>query len=423
MNIVDTLPDAAGLATALAIGLLIGLERGWSSRDLSEGSRVAGLRTFALTGLLGGLLASLHNEFGSLPLLCGLIGISLLLVVSYRKAVDITGSLSITTAVALLLTFVIGAIAARGAIELALTAGIVVTLLLALKPTLHGWLRLIEYRELTAALQLLVLSVVILPNLPDAGYGPYEALNPYRLWWAIVLIASLSLAGHLAMRLSGPQRGILWTGLLGGMASSTAATLALARYAKQQPALMGAACAGILAASGVMFLRILILIGTLGPGLLKTFGLPLLITGLALLALAIWQRRRSDGQGSSHDHVDAMAPFDLGTAFGFGAFLALMAVLVPAAREWLGSGGLYLLATLSGIADVDAIVIALTRLQATAALSTTSASVAIGLATLANMTSKGVITWVTAGQSSGRRVTAGYAAAMALGAMTLLIML
>lgn len=419
MNITDTLPNAAGLATALAIGLLVGLERGWSSRDLSEGSRVAGLRTFALTGLFGGLLATLHDEFGSLPLLSGLIGIALLLVVSYRKAVEITGSLSITTAVALLLTFVIGAIAARGSIELALTAGIIVTLLLALKPTLHGWLRLIEYRELTAALQLLVLSVVILPNLPDAGYGPYEALNPYRLWWAVVLIASLSLAGHLAMRLTGPQRGILWTGLLGGLASSTAATLALARYARQQPGIAGAACAGMLAASGVMFLRILILIATLGPGLLKRFGLPLLACGVVLLGLAIWQRRRSDGNAADSSHVAAMPPFDLGTAFGFAAFLAIMAVLVPAAREWLGTGGLYLLATLSGIADVDAIVISLTRLQAAANLSAHSAAIAIGLATLANMLSKGVIAWVTAGRASGRVVVAGYAASMAVGAVML----
>ncbi len=120
----------------------------------------------------------------------------------------------------------------------------IAAVLLDMKPTLHGWLRLIEHRELTAALQLLVLSVVILPNLPSVGLGPYHALNPYQLWWAVILIASLSMVGHVAMRITGAQRGILWTGLLGGLASSTAATLALARFARLQPSLEGACAAG-----------------------------------------------------------------------------------------------------------------------------------------------------------------------------------
>ena len=224
---------AVGLAASLALGLLIGLERGWRERELSDGGRVAGLRTFALTGLLGGLLATLFDDFGPWPLLGGLFGVSLLLAVSYRAATKTSGNLSITSAVAMLLTLVLGAIAAHGDIALALAAAVVVAVLLDLKPTLHRWLHLIEHRELTAALQLLVLSVVILPNLPDQGFGPYQALNPYRLWWAVVLIAGLSLAGHVAMRATGPQRGVFWTGVLGGLASSTAATLALARHARQ----------------------------------------------------------------------------------------------------------------------------------------------------------------------------------------------
>ena len=204
-----------GLGAALAVGLLIGLERGWHQRDLNEGARVAGLRTFALTGLLGGVLGSLVPTFGPWPLVAGLAGLALLMAVAYLRSAQATGGLSATTSVALLLTLALGAYASSGAIALALAAAVVATVLLNLKPTLHGWLRQIEHRELTAALQLLVLSVVILPYLPNAGFGPYAALNPYALWWAVILIAGLSLAGHFAVRVAGPDRGLLWTGMLG----------------------------------------------------------------------------------------------------------------------------------------------------------------------------------------------------------------
>jgi uncharacterized membrane protein (DUF4010 family) len=170
-------------------------------------------------------------------------GLALLLTVSYARNAKLSGNLSATTPVAMLLTLALGAFAAHGNITLALSAAVIGAVLLDLKPTLHGWLRLIDHRELTASLQLLVLSTVILPYLPNTGLGPYAALNPYHLWWAVILIAGLSLTGHFAMRITGAQRGVLWTGILGGLASSTATTLALARYAREQPSPTGAAVA------------------------------------------------------------------------------------------------------------------------------------------------------------------------------------
>lgn len=412
-------PDAPGLIAALAVGLLIGLERGWHDRELPEGGRVAGLRTFALTGLLGGVLGHLQPDFGPWPLLGALLGLSLLLTVSYARAAKLSGNLSATTAVAMLLTLVLGAFAAHGSITLALAAAVIVAVLLDLKPTLHGWLRLIEHRELTASLQLLVLSVVILPYLPNAGLGPYGALNPYQLWWAVILIAGLSLAGHFAMRLTGSRRGILWTGLLGGLASSTAATLALARYARQQPALAGAAAAGSLAACGVMFFRMAVLLGVIQPTLLSTFGSALVVTGVVMLGMALWRWRRRSGSAASEGAVGAMAPFDLGTALGFGAFLAVMAVLVPAAKQWLGTSGIYVLSAVSGLADVDAIVISLARLHGADGLPTTVAVAALGLATAANMVTKAGIAWTTGGAQFGKPVVIGYLIAMACGTASL----
>ena len=415
----DTWATAQGLAAALAVGLLIGVERGWRDRDLADGGRVAGLRTFALAGVLGGVLAVLPSEFGAWPLLGGIVGLSLLLAVSYREASRASGNLSVTTAVAMLLTFVLGALAARGAVALALAAAVVTAVLLNLKPTLHRWLQLIQHRELTAALQLLVLSVVILPNLPDSGYGPYQALNPYRLWWAVVLIAGLSLAGHLAMRLTGARRGVFWTGVLGGLASSTAATLALARHARRQPALAEAAAAGALAACGVMFLRMLVLVASIQPSLARPLGVPLIATGVTLLLLAVWQWRSGAGRSVPAQEVEPVAPFDLGTALGFGAFLAVMAVLVPAAKQWLGEPGIYALAALSGLADVDATVISVARLQGAGGLSEATTVAAISLTTLANMGTKASIAWTTGGAAVGWPVLRGYAVAMAVGAVTL----
>ena len=411
----DTWATAHGLAAALAVGLLIGVERGWRDRDLAEGGRVAGLRTFSLVGLLGGALAVLLTEFGAWPLLGGMVGLSFLLVVSYREASRASGNLSITTAVAMLLTLVLGALAASGAAVQALAAAVVVAVLLDQKPTLHRWLQLMQHRELTAALQLLVLSLVILPNLPDAGYGPYQALNPYRLWWAVVLIAGLSLAGHFAMRITGAHRGVFWTGVLGGLASSTAATLALARLAKQQPALAEAAAAGALAACGVMFLRIVVLLASVQPALLRPLGAPLVATGVVLLLLAVWQWRKRSGQGVPAQEVEPVAPFDLGTALGFGAFLAVMAVLVPAAKDWLGAPGIYALAALSGLADVDATVISVARLQGAGGLTVATAVLAVGLTTVANMVTKASIAWKIGGAAVGLPVLRGYAVAMALG--------
>lgn len=207
-----------GLLAALWIGLVIGLERGWRNRELADGERVAGLRTFALTGSLGGVLA----QAGAWLLAVGALGLAALATVSYREAFRLSGSLSVTSAVAMLLDIRLGRPGDTGRPRAGGGHGRDRCRAAELRPELHQWLRLMEHRETSAALQSL-LSAVILPFLPDASYGPYSALNPYRLWWAVVLIAGLSLSGHVAMRFAGAQRGAQLTGL--ALASSTAATV------------------------------------------------------------------------------------------------------------------------------------------------------------------------------------------------------
>lgn len=402
---------ALELTAAFILGAVIGLERGWRERERAEGSRVAGLRTFALVGLLGGALGILNTSTGPWPIAAGLLGLGLLAIAAYRENVRVHGGLGATTAVALLLTGVLGVLAGTGQPLLAIAAAVIVAVVLDLKPALHRWLQLVEQRELSAALQLLVLSAVILPWLPDAGYGPYEALNPRRLWWAVVLIAGLSLLGHLAVRVAGSGRGIFLTGLLGGLASSTAATLALARQARAEPALAGSAAAGALAANAMMFVRMTVVVGAFQPALLLPMGGPMLAAAATLAVLALWLLRR-DTKQSTAPAAPASASFDLATALGFGALLGALAVLAEFMRDWLGDAGLYGLALASGLVDVDAILLAVMRLSSADSIAAITAITAAGLAAGANMAMKALLATSIGGRAMGRRVAGGYLASL-----------
>lgn len=405
----ESLETLRGLGAALAIGLLVGMERGWRDRELADGGRVAGLRTFALVGLLGGVAAMLDVWAGPWALAAALGGLAALLAVSYAAGAKASGSVSATTAVAAMVTLALGALAAKGEAVAAIAAAVVVALLLDLKPVLHRWLRLVESRELTALLQLLVLSLVILPVLPDRGFGPFGAINPYRLWWAVVLVASLSLAGHVAMRLSGPQRGLLLSGLLGGLASSTAATVALARRSQQQPDGAATLSAAILAACGVMFIRMTVLVAALQPALLARLGGILAVMALASFGAAAWHWRQRSGEGTPDGEASAdESLFDLRSALAFGALLAAVAVFTRAAKDTLGTAGLYGLAALSGLADVDAIVISVMRMNADGELPAGTAALGAVLAAASNLVMKAGLARAIGGRAIGMRVGASF---------------
>ena len=397
---------AQALGSALGVGLLVGLERGWRDRDLPEGGRVAGLRTFTLIGLLGGLIALLAPAPGLL-LAAGLFGVVVLFAVSFRRASAAAGTLSITTAVAALATFCLGALAASGQAILAVGTAVAVALLLDLKPLLHRWLRLIQPAELNALLQMGVLTAVVLPLLPDKGYGPYGALNPYQLWLAVILIAGLSLLGHIAVRIRGEQQGLLWIGLLGGLASSTAATLALARIGRGQPGWHVPVAAAIVASCGVMFLRMALVVGVLQPALAPRMSLFLVLLAAAAFLFAGWQWRQRPASGTAMQPASDRL-FDLPTAIGFGIVLGAVAVVTRVARDTIGTAGIYAVAFVSGLADVDAILISSVQMLAQGELPAATTATAILLAASANMLTKAAFAWTIAGRSVGVRVTAGY---------------
>jgi uncharacterized membrane protein (DUF4010 family) len=347
------------LGVALAIGLLIGVERGWSERGEQEGTRIAGVRTFALIGLLGGAAALVAQPLGVWVPGLGLLALGVLLATAHVVHAQVRrDQLGITGPVAALLTFVLGALAASGEVAVAAAAAVVAALLLSSKPALHGWLGTLSREELSAGLQLLLLSVVVLPLLPDQGYGPWQALNPHRIWWMVVLIAAISFIGYFAVKTAGTRKGSLVTALFAGLSSSTALTLHFSRLARTRPDFGHLFATGILLACGTMLPRMAAILALIAPALL-----PSALPGIALMTLTLYGvalvQWRSLGGDRGEGATPLTNPLELRAAVGFGALLALVMVLAKGMELWLGDAGLMALAAASGIADVDAITLSL----------------------------------------------------------------
>ena len=399
---INTNQTALRLLSALLIGMLIGIERGWEARAKESGQRIAGIRTHALVGLLGGLgvlLSGLISIWVWPALLLALTAVSLS---AYRVHSQQTGDVSITGLVSLLLTFCFGAMAMAGELVLAATAAVITVILLDNKREIHGLLSKLQAHELDAGFKLLLISVVVLPLLPNEGMGPYQAINPFEIWWMVVLIASISFVGYFAMRGWGASRGILFTSLFAGLSSSTALTLQFARQSRDAPGLSPLLASGILLACGTMFPRILIYCALISPALLSNLIGPVLVMTLALYlpALIIW---RSHKAGSVDSPELKQNPLDLSSAVSFGLLLGAVMLLAAWFQELMGDQGLYLLAAASGIADVDAITLSLTRMT-TDSLDLHTATLAIVVAAAVNSLVKSTMAVAIGSRALGLRV-------------------
>lgn len=356
-----TLDLAQRLGTALALGLLIGIERGWQKRGEQEGARVAGVRTYGLIGLFGGISAVLAEQLGLWIMASGFGALALLIAVGYGVSAHMRHDYGITSAVAALITFAVGALCALGILDIAAAVGVVTFGLLTMKPVLHDWVARLRREELVAAMQLLLISLVALPLLPDKGYGPWNALNPYKIWLMVVLIAAIGFTGYAAVRIFGARLGLLLTALAAGLASSTALTLNYARLGRRQRDLASTLSAGIVIAAATMLPRLVVLVSAINLAILRDVAAPLLAMAAAgfIAGLALWLRSRRDG---APGHGWLSNPLDLKSAVQFGALLAAIALAANAAREWAGDAGIYLLSLVSGIADTDAITLSLAEL-------------------------------------------------------------
>jgi len=411
------------LAVALAIGLLIGLERGWEQRQMAEGERVAGFRTFGLVGLLGASTVMLAPE-GSLVTAAVALTLGLVAALGYYRRSRSPRGQSATSMVALLLTFALGAMAGRGYVEAAASAGVVVTLLLSVKPELHGLLRRIERDELLATIRLLLISVVMLPVLPDRGFGPWQALNPYRLWWMVVLVAGVSYLGYLADRLWGGERSSLLTGLFGGLVSSTAVAWTLSRRAVTDRHHADSLAAGIVIASSMMFPRLLAILLPVAAGLATRLAAPIAAAALiGFAAGAALERRASGARAHGREPVVRLRnPLELATAVKFGLFLAAVMLAARAISGWGGDRGLCLVAAAAGLADVDAITLSVAAMWRHGAVSLAGAATAIVVAAVVNTVLKAAIAAGIGGTRLGIRVALPMAASLAAGAGTLILL-
>lgn len=401
------------LGAALALGLLIGVERGWHQRGTPEGRRVAGMRTFGLIGLVGGLSALIGQQLGGWFATGALIAVAAGLVLAHWHTMKSDGDIGMTTEVAALITFCLGALVMQGLLAVAAAGAVVTALLLSLKPTLHRWLQRIEERELLAALQLLLISIVVLPVLPNEGLGPYAALNPYAIWWMVVLITGLSFAGYVAVKLGGARNGIALTGLLGGLASSTAVTLTFARFGRRHPDLHGPLTTGLILAWTIMYARIAVLVAIIAPVLLPILALPFGLMALVGILAALLLGRAKAGALAPGDQ-QLSNPFEFGMALRFGVLLAAVLLLSHALKDWLGDEGLLVVAFVSGLADADAITLTVGDLVGTG-LGTRVAVIALLLGAGANTLMKCCMVVMIASGAMARWAGAIFAA-MALAA-------
>lgn len=404
MTLFDS-PELAPLAhflTSLSIGLLIGLER---ERNPTA---KAGLRTFTLVAMAGTLAALLSEKTGAPWLLgAGLLVMGGMMVAAYSKDED-EDDPGTTTVAAVVVCYSLGALVWFDYQQLAVTLAVLATILLYFKAELRGITHQLSRLDLVSILQFAVLSVVILPVVPNRGLGPYEVLNPYQIWWMVVLISGLSLAGYAALRIVGQRHGALLTGLFGGIASSTATTLAFSRHGRADPGLIGMAALVILLANWMVLIRLGIEVAVVAPALLPTMVGILgsgAVAGLIALYFFIW--RRLDNRPDA-PRLEVKNPTEIRAALTFGGLYAVVLLASAWLSDLAGNSGLYIVALVSGLTDVDAITLSSLRLYNLGNLGPTQAATAILIALLANTAFKAGLTFAIGGAGLFRRALPGF---------------
>jgi len=393
------LEPLADLGIALALGLLIGVERGWSARGEPAGGRVAGFRTFGLLGLLGGV-AGIMQPAASLPAVLLIAAAALALVAGYVRDMAKSDNVSATTTVAGLVTLALGFLATTGSVLVASVSAGVMVLLLSMREELHAWIRGLTAPEVKAVARFALISIVVWPLLPDAAYGPYDAWNPRDIWLVVVLVSGLSFVGYVAAKRFGEVRGTLATAAAGALVSSTAATAALARRLAEGDDPPAPAIAGIALAGAVMMARTLVLAGIVAGFVVPTLAWIAVPGGLAALAATAFVMRHNRHAPSRAAPMTARNPFDILPALGFAALIAGAALFARWAEARYGEAGLGVIIALTGAFDVDAATVTLGSLPP-GSLDPVTAGAVLGVPVLINTAFKAAICIGLAGWRKG----------------------
>lgn len=409
--IADLLPGELAVLprylAALALGLLMGLER---ERNPTA---KAGLRTFALTALFGALASHLADRLGSPWLIvAGLLLAGAMIIAAYLRQPVESGDPGTTTVSAVLICYGLGVLCWLGELQLAAMLGIGATVLLYFKAELRGISQTLTRRDLISILQFAVLSLIVLPLLPNQGFGPYGALNPHQIWWMVVLISGISLAGYAALRIVGQRRGTLLIGLLGGVVSSTATTLSFSRHARDDAAMRHLSIVVIVLANLMVLVRLAVIVGVLSGAAFRALA-PILALGLAIGLLAAWYGLYKLKPSGETPELNLSNPTEIRIAMTFGALYAVVLLASAWLSDLAGPRGLYAVAAISGLTDVDAITLSTLRLLNLQSVSINEAIAAILLAFFANLVFKSGLVWVIGGWGMARHVIAAMAAVAA----------
>jgi len=366
---------------AILLGALMGLER--ERKD----TRLAGLRTFILTTLFGTICSQISiSAAHSWILFGGIIAVTVqsAMVHFLRFRADISAGL--TTSVALLTAYGIGVLIPLGQSLEAITLSLITTVILYFKPQLQEFSRKLSERDIFAIFQFGLIAFIILPILPNRGYGPYNALNPANIWLMVVMISALNLIGYVTLKQVGQRWGGPVLGILGGLVSSTATTLSFSRHSRSNNELSMTGALVVSIASAVVLIRIAFLVGIIHLQLLTQLAIPLLMMFLAgqVPAFLIWRQ-------SSHQETPLPVtrnPVEMRQALWFGLLYAIILLAVSAGKDFLGDGGVYIVALVSGLTDVDAITLTNARLVETGTLAESQAAISILLAYISNLAFK-----------------------------------
>jgi uncharacterized membrane protein (DUF4010 family) len=397
---VDTLDLFQHLALALAIGLLIGLERGWRERDDRDGLRTAGVRTFTLIGFLGGVSAAITPMLGALPLAAIGLALAAAFTLFYWREMTTREEYSVTSIVVALLAYALGALAVLGDMAVAGAAAVATVAVLAARNPLHEFVKALTWPEVRSGVLLLAMTFVLLPALPNRTIDPWDTFNPHELWLMTVLIAVVCFAGYAGVRILGGRNGLMLSSAVGALISSTTVTLNNSRIAHQKDGKgAGVLAASICIAWVVSVLRMSAIAVAINIAMLRPLAPPILavalIFGLAALFFQMRERKQEGLDASMFDN-----PLDLGFVLKFGVLLAAITIAANLANRNLGEGGVLGLAGVSGFADVDPITLSVSRLAGNM-MTIANATNAILLAAIANMVTKMSATIVFGGWRFG----------------------
>lgn len=369
------------LLVAIGIGFLIGLEREHDALIKNEKS-FAGIRTFVFVSILGFIGAMMHYLFspwiyvGILVSLVALIGFSYWITAS-------SGDIGSTTEFTAIIVFFLSGMAFLGFIELSLMITVVIVVLLSMKLKLQEAIGKITPEELYDLIRFIIVALLIFPFLPDEYYGPYEVINPREIGWVILLTSGLGLVGYVMMKFFGADRGILVSGIIGGLVSSTATTWVFAKKSKESPPLSMNCAIAILAASSIMVIRVLVWVAIFNASLLSSLYIPLGIIFLGAIGASVYFYVK----GKRDTKVDANVPkgksLDLKSALVFGIIYAVITLVVSYANDRFGQSGLLISSAIAGLSDIDAITISVSKLAGNS-VDNAIALNAILIATLSN---------------------------------------